>query len=210
MPTIHESTCRFPCEIVATIVVCLTSDLDALKACSLTCRSWYIVTVPHLQHTLTLRGDAPTFTHGELNPPSTRDKLGPLSKLHELCLMPLVKEIRVEQWGGAGSWFVPQTFSRRDLGYFSTFTNVHTLKGDLPLYTRDRTLFRTLLTNTTVHHVVQPILYSSTAIIFPLYFFKLGRRRDLAWSWMPLKHNHPRYRARSVLHTETTRSVGAS
>jgi len=55
----------------------------------LTCRSWYIVVVPH--HTLTLRA----VIH---NP--TDDKLEPLSHLHKLGLSPLVREIRVVQrWG---------------------------------------------------------------------------------------------------------------
>jgi len=126
--TTHESTCHIPYDVVEIIIAHLTHDLETLKACSLACHSWYTAAVPHLQHTLTLRRDTPSFTHGELDPPSTRDRLRPLSMLHELGLMPLVKEIRVEQWCGSGSWFSPQTFSHRDLGYFSAFTNVHTLR----------------------------------------------------------------------------------
>ena len=126
--TAHESTCHLPYEIVDIIIAHLAHDLETLKACSLACHSWYTVAVPHLQHTLILRRDTPSFTHGELNPLSTRDKLRPLAELHELGLSPLVKEIQVDQWRGAGSWFVPQTFSRRDLRHFSAFTNVHTLK----------------------------------------------------------------------------------
>jgi len=126
--TIHESACRLPYDIVEIIIAHLIHDLETLKACSLTCHSWNTVAVPHLQHTLTLRRDTPSFTGDGLNPPSARDKLRPLSKLHEFGLMPLVKEIRIEQWCGAGSWFVPQTFSRSDLRYFSAFANVHTLK----------------------------------------------------------------------------------
>lgn len=41
--------------------------------------------------------------------------------------MPLVKEVRAEQWGD-NRWFMPQAFSNRDLGYFSALTNVRTLK----------------------------------------------------------------------------------
>ena len=41
--------------------------------------------------------------------------------------MPLVKEIRVEQWWGKAGWFVPRAFSHHDLRYFSALTNVHTL-----------------------------------------------------------------------------------
>ena len=124
--TTHESTCRLPHEIVELIIARLTRDLDALKACSLTCRSWYIITVPHLHHTLILRGKSAG---------KTRRKLEPLSKMHELCLMSLIKEIRVEPCLGLHHWFVPQAFSRRDLCYFSAFANVQTLKlGDLEIH----------------------------------------------------------------------------
>ena len=110
------------------IIAYLIYDLETLKACSLTCHSWNIAAVPHLRHTLTLRRNIPSFIGDGLNPSSARDKLKPLSKLHRFGLIPLVKEIRIEQWCGAGSWFIPQAFSRSDLRYFSAFTNVHTLR----------------------------------------------------------------------------------
>jgi len=124
--TAHESTCRLPCEIVEMITAYLTRDLDALKTCSLTCRSWYSVVAPHLHHTLILRGKCASKTHS---------KLKPLSKLHELGLIPLVKEIRVfhaYQIYDGRPWFAPQAFSRRDLRYWSAFTNVQILKLDQP------------------------------------------------------------------------------
>jgi len=34
----------------------------------------------------------------------------------------------VNQWWGRHAWFLPQAFSRRDLRYFSAFSNVHTLR----------------------------------------------------------------------------------
>lgn len=110
-------TC-LPYEILEMIAAHLTRDLNALKACSLTCRSWYIVAVPYLHHTLTLGGYEPGTVYGRLNP---------LSELHELGLVPLVKEIRVRQWVGIISWFLPQAFNRNDLRYFSAFANVQTL-----------------------------------------------------------------------------------
>ena len=122
----HESTCRFPCEIVEMIIAHFTRDLRTLKACSLTCRSWYLIAAPHLHHTLTLKGDWPGLTRGQLKP---------LSKLHKLGLMPLVKEILVIQWCEMKPWFGPQAFNQRDLRYFSAFTNVHTLRlQDLRIY----------------------------------------------------------------------------
>jgi hypothetical protein len=124
----HESTCRIPYDIVEVIIAHLTHDLATLKSCSLTCHSWYIVTTSHLHHTLTLRRDVPTITRGKVDPPTVRDRLKPLSKLRELGLTSLVKEIRVEQWRSLGPWFLPQAFSRRGLRNFSTFANVQTLK----------------------------------------------------------------------------------
>jgi hypothetical protein len=107
--TADESTCRFPYDIMEMIITHVARDFDTLKSCSLTCRSWYIAVVPHLHHTLTLE---------------TRGNLKLLSELHRRGLMPLTKEIRVVQ---KGTWFAPQAFSRRDLGYFSAFANVQTL-----------------------------------------------------------------------------------
>ena len=108
----------------------LARDLRNLKACSLTCRSWYLVVAPRLHHTLTLSAEMPRFTHhGEKKRLSTHYKLKPLSELHHLDLIPLVKKIRVEQQVGWNSdpWLVPRAFSRRDLRYFSAFANVQVL-----------------------------------------------------------------------------------
>ena len=110
------------------IITHLVHNINSLKACSLACCSWNTIVVPHLWHTLTLRRDTPSFANQGLDALSTCDRLQPLSKLHELGLIPLMKEIQIEQWCGAGSWFIPQRFSRCDLRYFSAFTNVHTLK----------------------------------------------------------------------------------
>ena len=127
-----ESTPRLPLEILEMIAAHLTRDLDTLKACSLTCRSWYIAMVPHIHHTLTLSWEMPRSTRwGMKIPRSARHKLKQLSKLHDMDLIPLVKKIRVEQLVtesfNTRPWFVPQTFSRRDLRYFSAFTNVQVL-----------------------------------------------------------------------------------
>jgi len=118
--TTYWPTLPLPYELAEMIIAHPTHDLDTLKACSLTCRSWYIIAVPHLHHTLTLKGGGLDFL--------TRGKLKPLSELHRLGLMPLVKVIRVDQPLNSGyNWFAPQAFSHRDLRYFSAFANVHTL-----------------------------------------------------------------------------------
>jgi len=111
----HESRCSLPQEIIEMIIVYLTRDLNALKACSLTCRSWYIAAVPQLHHTLTLW----TGARGE-----NRHGLKPLSKLHELGLAPLAREIRTLLHE---EWFVPRAFSPDDLRHFSAFVNVQAL-----------------------------------------------------------------------------------
>ena len=115
----HEPTRCFPHEIVEMIIAHLTHDLGTLKTCSLTCRSWYTAAIPHLHHTLTLGEGRPRFSH---------NRLRPLSRLHDLGLVPLVKEIRVDQVFDTTYWFLPRAFGRRDLRYFTAFANVHTLK----------------------------------------------------------------------------------
>ena len=119
--TMDESACRLPHEIVEMIIAHLIDDLNTLKSCSLTCRSWYPVVVPHIYHTLLL-GDNHHGFLGHKEPSRFRDHL---SELHGRDLMPVVKEIWVRQ--GHPSWFVPQAFGSRDLRYFSAFTNVQTL-----------------------------------------------------------------------------------
>ena len=118
MHTPHESTCRPPYEIVEMIIAHLTHNLGALKACSLTCRSWYIATAPHFYHTLALgEKEIPAV-------PGTGEN--PLTRL-DVCRMPLaVREIWVRQPGPL--WFNPRAFTPRDLSNFSTFANVHTLR----------------------------------------------------------------------------------
>lgn len=115
----HESTCCLPYDIVETVIPFLTYDLDALKACSLTCRSWYAIAVPHIHHTFLFKEARSGIPYG---------KLKPLSKLHELGLMPLIRELRVRQYVMPNDWFTPQAFSPSDLRYFSAFTSVHTLR----------------------------------------------------------------------------------
>ena len=115
----RQETYRLPFEIVEMIIAHLTYDLDALKACSLTCRFWYAIAVLHIHHTLVLKGKIVD---------TARRRLKPLSKLHELGLIHLVKEIQVGQLTGPVGWFGPEAFSSNRLFQFSTFTNVHTLR----------------------------------------------------------------------------------
>jgi len=116
--TTHASSYNLPSETTQMIIAHLIRDLNVLKACSLTCRSWYTIAVPHIHHTLTL--------HNKANDDSRRG-LKPLSVLHGFGLAPLIKEIRVGGRPEWGAWFVPRTFSPDDLRHFSAFSNVRTL-----------------------------------------------------------------------------------
>ena len=100
-----------PHEIVEMIVDYLIYDLQTLKACSLTCHSWYIAAAPHIHHTFVLRG----VKHLDLKP---------LSNRHALGLLPFVKELRIPL---CSNWFLPDLFRRRGSRHFFAFTNVQNL-----------------------------------------------------------------------------------
>lgn len=114
----REGAYRLPFDIVEAIIAYIAHDLKTLKACSLTCRFWYTIAVPHIHHTLILKDNMFETVHR---------KFKPLPKLHELGLIPYVKEIRVRQLAGPGGWFGPEAFTHSDASYFFTFANVHTL-----------------------------------------------------------------------------------
>lgn len=116
-----ESTFRLPYEIVEAITAHLTFDFDlaTLKACSLTCRSWYALVLPYIHHTLFL---------GEEECKIPRDNLRQLSRLHKLGLAPFVREILVKQGDWDENWFIPRTFKNHDFRCFSAFNNIQVLK----------------------------------------------------------------------------------
>lgn len=111
-PVQHSNT--LPHEIVQMIIGLLVHDVRTLKACSLTCHSWYIAALPHIHRTLVLRG---------------RNRgLNALSDRHALGLSPFTKEIGIEQAIPDSHWFLPQFFSHQDSRPFFTFTNVQNLR----------------------------------------------------------------------------------
>jgi hypothetical protein len=199
----HESTCRLPYEIVEVIIAHIAyfdHNLRTLKACSLTCHSWYIAAVPHLHHTLTL-------THRKFH--TTRNRLKPLSKLHQLGLMPLVKELRVNQWNNI--WFVPKNLSRRDLAYFSALTNVHTLSSqylDISFFMPDiERYFGHFLPTLRSIALFQP---RCTPQQLSHFFSLFPNLDDINICFIFHRRNLPRCRARSVLHPEAARAVSGS
>ena len=86
------------------IIDYLIHDVWTLKACSLTCYSWYIAACSRLHRTLVLSDH-----HGSLQT---------LSNWHALGLLPFAREIRILQPVGDPTWFLPQYFSHRDSRHF--------------------------------------------------------------------------------------------
>jgi len=107
----------FPYEIVEMTIAYLSSNLDALRMCSLTCRSWCTVAVPILYRTLTLAGNGPEVDHSRLE------------LLYGLGILPLVKQIQVVQSRGGVSPASLFRFHERSHPKSSR-------TGHLPLYTR--------------------------------------------------------------------------
>jgi hypothetical protein len=112
---------RLPQDIVDMIIAHLIYDTRSLRACSLTCYSWYIASVPHLHHTLTTR---PRRWYG------TRGWPEPLQNASELGLLPLVKKFKHYGTDHMNPGFSPKRFNRRLLRQFSALTNVQELAID--------------------------------------------------------------------------------
>jgi hypothetical protein len=85
----HSPANRLPLEVVEMFIAYLRYDTPSLRACTMTCYSWYIAAVSHLHHTLTVTPDCwggrdPLWPH-------------PLSYMISLGLVPLIKEFRVRE-----------------------------------------------------------------------------------------------------------------
>ena len=96
-------------------------DTPSLKACSRICRSWYIATLPHLHHTLTLCR-------------ISEDRIGgglvPLQKLNKMRLLSFVKRLRIMHCNYTANYPPPEIFNAQGSVYFSTLTNVQELGFD--------------------------------------------------------------------------------
>jgi hypothetical protein len=125
-PTARPSPiAELPQELVEQIISHFVYDRRTLLACSATCYSWYIATLPHLHHTLT------TDNH------SLRDEKGergfwprPLRRSYKLGLLPLVKRLRIRLGNRDYNKFTPKQFSWGTLAYFSALTNLQELGID--------------------------------------------------------------------------------
>ena len=106
-----------PHEIVEMIIAHLTYDMSSLRACTLTCYSWYIVAFPHLHHTLyTTRG------LWAIKSPWPN----PLQHMHKLGLLPFIRALYIRS-DGNGDMFSPKQFDNHTLRQFSALTNVQRL-----------------------------------------------------------------------------------
>jgi hypothetical protein len=105
-------------EIVEIIAAYLRYDTRTLRACTLTCYSWYIAAVPHLHNILVVNGNYPWDGQRFWWP-------NPIRHMHMLGLLPLVKEFRVREPYGK---FSPRRFNCCILRQFSALTNVQKLE----------------------------------------------------------------------------------
>ena len=107
-----------PLEILEMIISHLTYDVRTLKACAATCFVWYNVATPHLHHTLTLRQWATD---------TSRTYLNPLESLHELELLPFVKQMQFERGIFGTPWVSPAIFDSESVRYFGALENLQDL-----------------------------------------------------------------------------------
>jgi len=115
-----------PQELVELVVSYLIRDTYTLLACSLTCYSWYIATVPHLHRSLTTDDDTlPTENGKHLWP-------APLRNSYRLGLLPFVKRFCIRTNYNSPNHFTPERLGGRTLRYFSALTNVQELGIDDP------------------------------------------------------------------------------
>ena len=104
------------------IMAHLTCDTPSLRACTLTCYSWYIAAVPQLHHTLIIgTGDPEGWKFRWPNP---------IWYKHMLGLLPLVRKLHIHLRTGydhGPGTVSPKMFRCCILGKFSALTNVQEL-----------------------------------------------------------------------------------
>ena len=140
-PTHSSPATRLPLEVVETIIAYLAYDKRSLRACTLTCYSWYIVAVPYLYRTLTVSTDR--WDRSKSRWPN------PILRMHRLGLLPLVREFRVHGDNSPTREFSPKLLNCCILRQFSALSNVQVLEIEyleIPkLIPRIRRYFRNFL-----------------------------------------------------------------
>ena len=107
------------------VIIHLIYDTPSLLACSLTCYSWYMATVSHLHHTLITQ----TSNTSGVDPRFLWPR--PLSHMHRLGLLPLVKKFHIRKRDSYHiKRFTPQRLSCCTLRHFLALTGVQELGID--------------------------------------------------------------------------------
>ena len=106
-------------ELVEIIVAYLFWDMRSLRACTMTCYSWYTAAVPHLHRILAIK------TCSRVRK-SQWPK--PLRGMHTLGLLPLVRCLRVYGRTNDNVGLSPTLFDHRILHQFSALTNIRELE----------------------------------------------------------------------------------
>ena len=105
------------------IITHLIYDMESLLACSLTCYSWYIASVPHLHHTL-ITWSRSWLYESRIGWPTL------LQNASKLGLLPLTKKFRFHATSFRRHRISSRRFNRRILSQFSALTNVQDLRLD--------------------------------------------------------------------------------
>jgi len=112
---------RLPQEIVEIIIAYLVYHTRSLRACTLTCYSWYIAALPHRHRTLFIG----------INRWDRKSRWpNPIQRMHTLGLLPLVKLCWIRGGGHGDACFSPKLFKSHTLHQFSALTNVQELGID--------------------------------------------------------------------------------
>ena len=112
---------RLPFEVIE-IIIAHIYDKRSLRSCTRTCRSWYIVALAHLHHTLIVDVDSRDRKCRWLNPICHMDTLGLLPLVRRFCVRRGRANSRVE--------ISPSLLNYSLLPQFSAFANVRELEID--------------------------------------------------------------------------------
>lgn len=104
------------------IIFHLTDDNQTLKACAATCIIWRNVATPHLHRTLILWSK---FFVPDGNGSARRN---PLPSLHQLGLLPLVKELQFSGTFPVVHWVTPAIFNSRNMQFLRAMVNLRELR----------------------------------------------------------------------------------
>jgi len=142
---------------------------------------------PRSPHSQGLLIDLPILVHRgrPIHPPYPYSQRGRQPRRVEVAIRAMrtgFDSLRTRNSSGATTWlgylvrasgFRPPQLAR--LFRFHKRSHSETSEvGNLPLYSTRQTLLRTIFAHATSHRVIQPALYSTTIVAFPLSFLKLG------------------------------------